>query len=81
MSKDNMLSMLYSILAELQENKQLEFDYYAIRSMNVIDTDCNKLKFLNAFVYKRLTSQLEILYQILDDDVPEEYFEQIEYYV
>ncbi len=57
-TKEELLSMLYAILAELQGRKG--------------DPT------LTPMMFTRLTAKLELLNDILGDDVPEEYWEQIE---
>ena len=56
-SKEELLSMLYSRLAELQDGR---------------------IKTNNPKVAEQLKIELSLLYYILGDDVPEEFFEQIE---
>ena len=56
-TKQELLSMLYSRLAELQDGR---------------------IKTVNPTTTKRLQTELNLLLDILIDDVPEEYWEQIE---
>lgn len=56
-TKEQLLSMLYSRLAELQDGR---------------------IKENNPEFAKRETIELALLYDILGDEVPEEYWEQIE---
>ena len=56
-TKQELLSMLYSRLAELQDGR---------------------IKTVNPTMTKRLQTELNLLWDILIDDVPEEYWEQIE---
>lgn len=56
-TKQELLSMLYSRLAELQDGR---------------------IKTVNPTVAEILRTELNLLWKILGDDVPEEYWEQIE---
>ena len=56
-TKQEILSMLYSRLAELQDGR---------------------IKTVNPPVAEILRTELNLLWDILGDDVPEEYWEQIE---
>lgn len=56
-TKQEILSMLYSRLAELQDGR---------------------IKTVNSTIAKRLQTELNLLWDILGEDVPEEYWEQIE---
>ena len=56
-TKQELLSMLYSRLAELQDGR---------------------IKTVNPTIAKRIQAELNLLWDILIDDVPEEYWEQIE---
>ena len=56
-TKQELLQMLYSRLAELQDRR---------------------IKTVNPTMTKRLQTELNLLWDILIDDVPEEYWEQIE---
>ena len=56
-TKEEILSMLYNRLAELQDGR---------------------IKTVNPTIAKRLQAELNLLWKILSDDVPEEYWEQIE---
>lgn len=56
-TKQELLSMLYSRLAELQDGR---------------------IKTVNPTMTKRLQTELNLLWDILIEDVPEEYWEQIE---
>lgn len=56
-TKQEILSMLYSRLAELQDGR---------------------IKTVNPTIAKRLQTELNLLWDILGEDVPEEYWEQIE---
>ena len=56
-TKQELLQMLYSRLAELQDGR---------------------IKTVNPTMTKRLQTELNLLWDILIDDVPEEYWEQIE---
>ena len=56
-TKQELLQMLYSRLAELQDGR---------------------IKTVNPTTTKRLQTELNLLWDILIDDVPEEYWEQIE---
>ena len=56
-TKQELLSMLYSRLAELQDGR---------------------IKTVNPIIAKKLQTELNLLWDILIDDVPEEYWEQIE---
>ena len=56
-TKQEILSMLYSRLAELQDGR---------------------IKTVNPTMAKMLQTELNLLWDILGDDVPEEYWEQIE---
>ena len=56
-TQQELLQMLYSRLAELQDGR---------------------IKTVNPTVAKRLQTELNLLWDILIDDVPEEYWEQIE---
>ena len=56
-TKQELLSMLYSRLAELQDGR---------------------INMVNPTVAKILRTELNLLWKILGDDVPEEYWEQIE---
>ena len=56
-TKQELLSMLYSRLAELQDGR---------------------IKMVNPTVAKILRTELNLLWKILGEDVPEEYWEQIE---
>ena len=56
-TKQEILSMLYSRLAELQDGR---------------------IKTVNPTMAKKLQTELNLLWDILGDDVPEEYWEQIE---
>lgn len=56
-TKQELLSMLYSRLAELRDGR---------------------IKMVNPTVAKILRTELNLLWKILGDDVPEEYWEQIE---
>lgn len=56
-TKQEILSMLYSRLAELQDGR---------------------IKTINPTMAKKLQAELNLLWDILGDDVPEEYWEQIE---
>ena len=56
-SKEELLSMLYSRLAELQDGR---------------------IKINNPKFAEQLRVELALLYDILGDDVPEEFWEQIE---
>ena len=56
-TKQELLQMLYSRLAELQDGR---------------------IKTVNPTIVKRLRVELKLLWSILGDDVPEEYWEQIE---
>ena len=56
-TKQEILSMLYSRLAELQDGR---------------------IKTINPTMAKKLQVELNLLWDILGDDVPEEYWEQIE---
>ena len=56
-TKQEILSMLYSRLAELQDGR---------------------IKTVNPTIAKRLQAELNLLWDILGEDVPEEYWEQIE---
>ena len=56
-TKQELLQMLYSRLAELQDGR---------------------IQTLNPTTTKRLQTELNLLWDILIDDVPEEYWEQIE---
>ena len=76
--KEQMLALMYSILTELKDNRQLEYDYNEVRA-TVEDENVRKLN--NAFLHNRLVAQLEILYNVLEDEVPEEYQEQIEEFI
>ena len=55
-TKQELLSMLYSKLAELQDGR---------------------IKTINPAVTEILRTQLNLLWDILGDDVPEEYWDQI----
>ena len=56
-TKQELLQMFYSRLAELQDGR---------------------IKMVNPTVTKILRTELNLLWDILGDDVPEEYWEQIE---
>lgn len=56
-TKQELLSMLYSKLAELQDGR---------------------IKTVNPTVAKMIQTELNLLWDILGDDIPEEYWEQIE---
>ena len=56
-TKQEILSMLYNRLAELQDGR---------------------IKTVNPTIAKMLQTELNLLWDILGDDVPEEYWEQIE---
>ena len=56
-TKQELLQMLYSRLAELQDGR---------------------IKTVNATVAKKLQTELNLLWDILGEEVPEEYWEQIE---
>ena len=56
-TKQEILSMLYSRLAELQDGR---------------------IKIVNPTMAKKLQVELNLLWDILGEDVPEEYWEQIE---
>lgn len=56
-TQQELLQMLYSRLAELQDGR---------------------IKTVNPTMTKRLQTELNLLWDILIDDVPEEYWEQIE---
>ena len=56
-TQQELLQMLYSRLAELQDGR---------------------IKTVNPTVAKKLQTELNLLWDILIDDVPEEYWEQIE---
>ena len=56
-TKQELLLMLYSRLAELQDGR---------------------IKTVNPTTTKRLQTELNLLWDILGNDVPEEYWEQIE---
>lgn len=56
-TKQEILSMLYSRLTELQDGR---------------------IKTINPTMAKKLQVELNLLWDILGDDVPEEYWEQIE---
>ena len=56
-TKQEILSMLYSRLAELQDGR---------------------IKTINPTMAKKLQAELNLLWDILGEDVPEEYWEQIE---
>ena len=56
-TQQELLSMLYSRLAELQDGR---------------------IKTVNPIIAKKLQTELNLLWDILIDDVPEEYWEQIE---
>lgn len=56
-TKQEILSMLYSRLAELQDGR---------------------IKTVNPTIAKRFQTELNLLWDILGEDVPEEYWEQIE---
>ena len=56
-TQQELLQMLYSRLAELQDGR---------------------IKTVNPTTTKRLQTELNLLWDILIDDVPEEYWEQIE---
>ena len=56
-TKQELLSMLYSRLAELQDGR---------------------IKTVNPIIAKKLQTELNLLWDTLIDDVPEEYWEQIE---
>ena len=56
-TKQELLQMLYSRLAELQDGR---------------------IKTVNPTVAKKLRTELNLLWDILGEDVPEEYWEQIE---
>lgn len=74
-SKERLLTKLFEILAELQERKELEYHYNRLRA----NPESSSVQVVsNALLYSRLRGQLSVLYDILGDDVPEEYWEQIE---
>ena len=56
-TKQELLSMLYSRLAELQDGR---------------------IKTVNPTTTKKLRTELNLLWDILGEEVPEEYWEQIE---
>ena len=56
-TQQELLQMLYSRLAELQDGR---------------------IKTVNPIIAKKLQTELNLLWDILGDDVPEEYWEQIE---
>ena len=56
-TQQELLQMLYSRLAELQDGR---------------------IKAVNPIIAKRLQTELNLLWDILGEDVPEEYWEQIE---
>ena len=56
-TQQELLQMLYSRLAELQDGR---------------------IKTVNSTMAKKLQVELNLLWDILGDDVPEEYWEQIE---
>ena len=56
-TKQEILSMLYNRLAELQDGR---------------------IKTVNPIIAKMLQTELNLLWDILGEDVPEEYWEQIE---
>ena len=56
-TQQELLQMLYSRLAELQDGR---------------------IKTVNPIIAKKLQTELNLLWDILIDDVPEEYWEQIE---
>ena len=56
-TQQQLLQMLYSRLAELQDGR---------------------IKTVNPIIAKKLQTELNLLWDILIDDVPEEYWEQIE---
>ena len=56
-TKQEILSMLYNRLAELQDRR---------------------IKTVNPTIAKMLQTELNLLWDILGEDVPEEYWEQIE---
>ena len=56
-TQQELLQMLYSRLAELQDGR---------------------IKTVNPTMTKRLQTELNLLWDILGEDVPEEYWEQIE---
>ena len=56
-TKQELLQMLYSRLAELQDGR---------------------IKTVNPIIAKKLQTELNLLWDILIEDVPEEYWEQIE---
>ena len=56
-TQQQLLQMLYSRLAELQDGR---------------------IKTVNPIIAKKLQTELNLLWDILGDDVPEEYWEQIE---
>ena len=60
MSKDEILKMFYSRLAEIQ--------HYQREDTDMIGTN----------TYEVVLIELELLYNILGEDVPEEYWEQTE---
>lgn len=56
-TKQELLQMLYSRLAEIQDGR---------------------IRKANPEMYDKLRTELALLYDILGDDIPEEYWEQIE---
>lgn len=59
-TKEELLSMTYAKLAELQNMKHKHIDAHTL------------------MLAQRLQTELTLLYDILGDDIPEEYWEQIE---
>lgn len=78
-SKEQISSMLYATLAELQGNKELMYDYYKMVG-ELENTHFKEMR--NMIMFARLRGQLNLLYNILgDNDIPEEYWEQIEEFI
>ena len=74
-NKKQMLSMLMATLTEINAKSNIEDDYYEL-----LKELGDKLytKFKNAVVYAALRERLILLADILeDDDIPEEYWEQL----
>lgn len=65
LSKEKIISDMLAVLTELQ----------AIQEKCFHPTD------LQLRIYNGLTNKLEVYFQILDEDVPEEYVEQIEMFI